>query len=689
MPLTSRKKTSSIKPANKAATDSAQSSSSEGPSTGTTGKTNNKSHKRSRSGCFTCRLRRKKCDEQHPSCGACINLCVKCEYKRPIWWGNPEHRRVQKERIKNKIKQTKMNERNGTLTVDQSGRSRSLAVTSPTTPEIEFNRPVFAEQQDIFASHLPTPAMTQPIYEPHPGFEIDVKTERHTFVNDVPLRHDSMSSTFSTFAPPQLNAPLPTFPQEEWFPDEYFPQAPALPGIDPALCDQRIQQTYAILQSNIPVSDHDRPLLDHFINNVLRIIFPVLEAHQRGHLRAQAILQALETNKTYLHCCLSVAAIHLKTTEGLVGEQIDHDIMRHRFEAVSQLCLALGEDTKHEEILDATLAMIFFHCSVGPADDYLPDIPWYDHFQAASNLVSRLGLSTTIPPCGNPYMLPPFSMTLTSWIDILGSAMHGRTPEFAHTYRSKHLSGTSLGLRELMGCDDRVMYLISEIACLDALKKEGRVDAMAVCSHVSALGRQLEFTEPADQTLESPYTPTGVLRPDILTKNMTAVFRIAARIYLCSLVPGFDRSQPSNINLVQAVANTLQYIPAGQDGYDRSLVWPLLVTGAFSQPNSQFRTILADRCANLGHHADLGSFGRMYRVLQEVWRATDDPVDTFCQVEDTPVEASTSSSSQPIKLEAPESPEQIGADWALKDTKRPQIHWREVLQQNGWNYLLI
>ncbi|KAE8326506.1 fungal-specific transcription factor domain-containing protein [Aspergillus sergii] len=692
MPLTSRKKASSIKAANKAATDSAQSSSSEGPSTGTTGKTNNKSHKRSRSGCFTCRLRRKKCDEQHPSCGACINLCVKCEYKRPIWWGNPEHRRVQKERIKNKIKQTKMNERNGTLTVDPSGRSRSLAVTSPTTPEIEFNRPVFAEQQDIFASHLPTPAMTQPIYEPCPGFEIDVKTERHTFVNDVPLRHDSMSSTFSTFAPPQLNAPLPTFPQEEWFPDEYFPQAPTLPGIDPALCDQSIQQTYAILQSNIPVSDHDRPLLDHFINNVLRIIFPVLEAHQRGHLRAQAILQALETNKTYLHCCLSVAAIHLKTTEGLVGEQIDHDIMRHRFEAVSQLCLALGEDTKHEEILDATLAMIFFHCSVGPADDYLPDIPWYDHFQAASNLVSRLGLSTTIPPCGNPYMLPPFSMTLTSWIDILGSAMHGRTPEFAHTYRSKHLSGTSLGLRELMGCDDRVMYLISEIACLDALKKEGRVDAMAVCSHVSALGRQLEFTEPADQTLESPYTPTGVLRPDILTKNMTAVFRIAARIYLCSLVPGFDRSQPSNINLVQAVANTLQYIPAGQNGYDRSLVWPLLVTGAFSQPNSQFRTILADRCAALGHHADLGSFGRMYRVLQEVWRATDDPIDTFCQVEDTPVEASPSSSSQPIKLEAPESPEsseQTGADWALKDIKRPQIHWREILQQNGWNYLLI
>ncbi|KAE8149009.1 fungal-specific transcription factor domain-containing protein [Aspergillus avenaceus] len=688
MPASPKRKTALANAAAKrSAVDSAQSSSSEGPAIKPTAKTPSKSHKRSRSGCFTCRLRRKKCDEQHPSCGACINLCVKCEYTRPVWWGNPEQRRIQKERIKHKIKQTKMNERNGTLTVDQSGRSRSLAIASPATPEFEFNRPVYPEQQDIFASHLPTPATGPSVYEPLPPFEIDVKTERQTFVNDVQLRHDSMSSTFSTFAPPQLNAPLPTFPNEEWFHDEYFPQAPALPGIDPVLCDQSIQQTYAILQSNIPVSDHDRPLLDHFINNVLRIIFPIVEAHQRGHIRAQAILQALETNKTYLHCCLSVAAIHLKTTEGYGGEQIDHDIMRHRFEAVSQLCLALGEDSKHEEILDATLAMIFFHCSVGPADDYLPDIPWYDHFQAASNLVSRLGLPHAIPPCGNPCMLPPFTMTLTSWIDILGSAMHGRTPEFAHTYRSKHLSGSSLGLRELMGCDDRVMYLISEIACLDALKKDGRIDEMAVCSHVSALGRQLEFTEPMDQTLESPYTPTGILRPEILTKNMTALFRIAARIYLCSLVPGFDRNQQSTYNLVTAVANTLQYIPAGQNGYDRSLVWPLLVTGAFSTPNSHFRAVLAERSAALGHHAELGSFGRMYRVLQELWRINDDPIDTFCQVEECPVESSPS--SNPIKLEASESSDELSDEWGPREISRPQIHWREIMQQNGWNYLLI
>lgn len=64
-------------------------------------------------GCFTCRLRRKKCDEGHPSCSACTNLCLKCEYKRPSWWGSTEQRRNQKERIKIKIKNTKSMERRG------------------------------------------------------------------------------------------------------------------------------------------------------------------------------------------------------------------------------------------------------------------------------------------------------------------------------------------------------------------------------------------------------------------------------------------------------------------------------------------------------------------------------------------------------------------------------------------------
>lgn len=561
------------------------------------------------------------------------------------------------------------------------------AMGSPSPGISDFNRPFMPDQlEPPFGPHFATPGFVPISYGHYTPYEVDVKTERQTFVNDVPLRQDSSVSTFSAMGPPQLHATLPTFPADEWFQEDCFNPSSEYAAVEPAVYAQNVGQTYASLHANIPVDDYDRPLLDHFVDNVLRMIFPILEVHQQGSARARAVLQSLEANKSYLHCCLSVAAIHLKTTSGLTGDQIDHDIMRHRYEAISELCQALNRDTDHDHILDATLAMIFFHCSVGAPDDYLPDIPWNDHFQAVTNLVDKLDLTKSMVPCGTGYMLPPFSMSLTSWIDILGSTMLGKTPQFAHSYRDKHLSGTSSGLRELMGCDDRVMYLISEISCLESLKAEGRVDSLTICNHVSALGNQLEHTEPADTALESPYSPsTGAIRPDVLTKNMTAIYRIAARIYLCSLIPGADQGQASTCNLVAAVADALAYIPAGPFGFDRSLVWPLLITGAFSTPTCPFRQILAERSASMGELADFGSFGRMFQLLTEYWRLTDKSSRAPGLAQEVVSDSTYSSSVPRVEITQATPPQSSG----MREIKKQHVHWRDVMNRNGWRYLLI
>ncbi|CAG8264143.1 unnamed protein product [Penicillium olsonii] len=638
-------------------------------------------HKRSRSGCYTCRLRRKKCDEGHPACKACANLNIACEYKRPDWWTNAEHRRQHKEKIKNRIKQTKSLERSGSI----HGRM-NRALSSPHSSDRDLHHPIYIENCDPnFGAHFSTPGFVPISYSQHYPYEVDVKTERQTFVNDVPLRRDSSVSTFNALGPPQLHATLPAFQSDGWFQEEYFDPAGQVTG-QGMLGNPEFAQYPTSLSSNILVDDYDRPLLDHFVDNVLRMIFPILQVHQRGALHTTSVLQSLEANKSYFHCCLSVSAIHLKTTSGLTGEQIDNDIMRHRYEAISELCQALNKDSDHESILDATLAMIFFHCSVGAPDDHLPDIPWNDHFQAVSNLASKLDLTSQVSSGGYIHSPPPFAMSLTSWIDILGATMLGKTPQFAHSYRSKHLSGTSSGLRELMGCDDRVMYLISEISCLESLKADGRVDFNLICSHVSALGNQLKSTEDEDPTLRSCYCPTtGSINHEALTKTVTAVFRIAARIYLCSLVPGSDRNQSSTINLVNALTDALSYIPTGPFGFDRSLVWPLLIAGAFSTPSSSFRQVLDDRITTLGEIADLGSIGRMYRLLNEYWRLTDDPVSPSFPSQDSQLE-----SGKHINETAP------GPDLSvpilspgMREIKRQKVHWRDVMNRNGWRYLLI
>lgn len=617
-----------------------------------------------------------------------------------MWWASAELRRQQKERIKNNIKHTKTVERRNSnqgtsLAANDCARPTILTQyptsdhgassgSPPLIADYDFNRQPLADAYDPFAPHVQTPAFAPGGFPPqYAPYEVDVRTERQTFVNDVPLRHDSSVSTFSAMGPPQLHNTLPNFHGDDWLQEDCFNQGDPYTNFDPSLAQPEPAPPVSNLQTaSIPVEDLDRPLLDHFVDNVLRMIFPILEVHQQGLTRAKTILTALETNKSYLHCCLSVAAIHLKNNVGIPADQIDSDIMRHRYEAISQLCQALNSDTDHEQILDATLAMIFFHSSVGAPDDCLPDIPWNDHFQAVSNLVHRLDLPNAVgDPVSKTPAIAPFSMSLTTWIDIFGATMMGKTPQFAHTYRTKHLSGTSSGLRELMGCDDRVMYLISEIACLDALRAEGRVDDITVCHHVSALGAQLEHTRPVEPALDAPYSCTGAIRPDQLTQNMTTIFRLAARIYLCTLVPGFDRNDASIVNLVSSITNALQFIPAGPFGFDRSLVWPLLMAGVHSTPNSPFRTVLAERAAALGEIGDFGSFGRMFRVVQEVWRLSDEPAAPSSLNEADQIQYSM------YKQDSPISPEFVGT--GMRSIKKHNVHWRDVMNRNGWRYLLI
>jgi hypothetical protein len=44
-------------------------------------------HKRTRTGCQTCKRRRKRCDEQRPICEGCAKLGLRCVYDMSLRWG--------------------------------------------------------------------------------------------------------------------------------------------------------------------------------------------------------------------------------------------------------------------------------------------------------------------------------------------------------------------------------------------------------------------------------------------------------------------------------------------------------------------------------------------------------------------------------------------------------------------------
>ncbi|TPX11247.1 uncharacterized protein E0L32_001065 [Thyridium curvatum] len=645
-------------------------------------------HRRSRTantgcpgGCYTCRLRRKKCDEGSPMCTACKHLGLVCEYKRPMWWSNNDARRKHKDDIKVIIKRKKLSEKASnaiqTPLPSPPGLSHSLPTSATFSDPLDRTRSASIDSHFAFNFNSPPTTSEYGAFTPqmHPDFmfsglspyEVDIKTERQMFVNDVPTIRESTTSTFSTYhTPPPPGTVLPSFPIDgEWTEQVYSERRESLTEetLNVNFFDFSHGPSGDSRQVEIELDEGDQRLLDHFIQYVLPTLFPILETNQHGSVTSDLILPALQTNKGYLHCCLSIAAQHYKDAMGIQTEEIDSDIMRHRYATISALCDALNRDENHQQILEAALGLIFFQCCVGRFDDALPDIPWHQHFQAAISLVQKLDLPRIVSDPNDTLAQPPFNMTLTAWIDILGATMLGCAPTFAHTYRDKHLSQTnsSLGLRELMGCEDRVMYLISEIACLEALKKDG-MDDMVLCEHVRVLGEQIGLTETADSAPKMPFNANGSLSPKQLSKNMTAAFRLAARIYLCSLVPGFHPSQASCMGLVEKLAGLLQYIPSGPGGFDRSLVWVYLVGGSVSTAGSPFRALFEDRIAQLGELANIGSFGRAVSLLRDVWIQAD--------------------SGMP-------SPVVGGVVAPEVQTPQQYVHWRDVMQMRGWDFLLI
>ncbi|KAF3346428.1 Transcriptional regulatory protein pro1 like [Verticillium longisporum] len=647
-------------------------------------------HRRSRTGCYTCRLRRKKCDEGTPHCTACKHLGLQCEYKRPMWWSNNDARRKHKDDIKMIIKRKKLSEKashtiqtsvnsppglshslpTSATFSDPLDRTRSASIDSHFSNPFNFNSPPTLGSEYGFHPQMHQDFMFGAFPSP---YEVDVKTERQVYMNDVPTLRESHISTFSTFhTPPPPGTILPSsVPLEggEWTEQVYSERKESLSEetLNLNFFDFSHGPSMPNRQVAIELDENDQRLLDHFIQFVLPTIFPILESNQHGSVGSDLILPALQNNQGYLHCCLSIAAQHYKATMNLPAEEIDHDIMRHRYATISALCEALNRDENHQQILEAALGLIFFQCVVGRFDDALPDIPWHQHFQAAISLVQKLDLPRLVSD--ETPVQTPFNMTLTAWIDILGATMQGQAPTFAHTYREKHLSPTnpSLGLRELMGCEDRVMYLISEIACLEALKREG-MDDITLCQHVHALGEQIGLTEVGDTSPKLPFNASGTLSPKQLSRNLTTAFRLAARIYLCSLVPGFNPAQPSCVGLVEKLTTVLQHIPAGPAGFDRSLVWIYLVGGSVSLPDSSFRCFFEDRVAELGDLAVMGSFGRVASLLREVWHQTATIKQSPC----------LSAAGSPGSNAAVAAPEVV-----------PYIHWRDVMQMKGWDFLLI
>ncbi|KAI0843296.1 fungal-specific transcription factor domain-containing protein [Hypoxylon sp. FL0890] len=401
------------------------------------------------------------------------------------------------------------------------------------------------------------------------------------------------------------------------------------------------------------IMQRDRPMIDHFVQFVLPNIFPIHQLTRQGQSMSLFVLTSLETNESYLHCCLMLAAQHYKFVMNSRAESIDISILKHNTMLIKTLQNLLTRKEDYEQVLQTTLSLITFQCHIGVYDSPVVRIPFHEHIKGATSIAHVLELPGLVSSSKQPEGFDRIYISMTAWVDILGATMKGSAPYFARIYRERHLStnDSHLGLVNLMGCEDRVMYLISEIACLDMLVTQG-IDEADLRRHTTILEAQLDDVKRHEGTPEIFITVNGSLNLRQLTYYITEAFIAAAKLYLRCLDPNFFPHKLDCMGQVERITDLVQYVPSGPKGYDQCLVWVYLVCGSVSLPSSPFRHFFNDRVVQLGDSAKLGSFGGLVSVLQEIWHPT------HSEIQDP-----------------------------LVEPRHPA--WRGAMERKGWDYLLI
>lgn len=377
--------------------------------------------------------------------------------------------------------------------------------------------------------------------------------------------------------------------------------------------------------------ERDGHLFDHFVKQVRPLICPMLQASRYCPTEVDIILSTLKSNRAGMHCCLGISAMHLKATQSFSDALIEADIARHGLVTIAELRDAIKTDATSIGVLQTILLIIFLQCLVGKPGDVFLRLAWNYHFRVAIYLIRQTQPSST------------FTIAMASWIDIIGATMLGTRPEFIEVYHQKRSKGVSSGLAELMGCEDQVMYFIAAIAELEASKGE-TFSAQTLAARTHQLEHEMDTAKLHCHTLPHVHASTKA------RTCVTALFRIAARLHLWSLTPIFDRTHERIIGLVDTFSNVMNHMPDDPQGLERSLIWPLLVTGSIALPGSAFREMFASRTQNLGSASEYGSYGKLRVILNEIWLVDDQ---------------------------------------AFAQGRVQRIHWRQVVESKDWDFLAI
>ncbi|KAG6334493.1 hypothetical protein ID866_4604 [Astraeus odoratus] len=603
---------------------------------------------RAKSGCYTCRIRRKKCDEQmnaEGSCQTCVRLRLQClgfGAKRPDWLRESRNVIDLREKIKSFLASQGMikgHSGSGPRSSDQEPQILHLShdyispSTSPQTPTLSitsshedrlpsayppgirgpFNSDRLPEMQEIPDSPgydsviLPAPY-------PQPPVSLDPSS-----LNGPPLAGPTYHSAV---VPHQNLLPRPlTSDFSRWY-------TVTVPG--PVEDDQASDVSSAFLLSqsvphrpwNYNLEDRQNAALNYYMENVLRMQY----LHADCTLDS-AIWSLIHSSEMAREAACLLSELHKKACQyGRTAIAPSDSLSRLQSMLPSKPSLTEGDAL-------AGLCVVSYFLFAGGKGQWQTFLDAACHY-SISMLRLYGGPRRVLLTCSESLR---FIIKTSIWFDVLASVTLVRTPIMLDVIRDlfSPLSYVTMddvpvqpsdkySMMPIMGCENHIVLALAEIAALAAWKEHHWEENKPSVPELVRRGQRIEaiLRKPSSdageggQTDVERYEQPERARQRSLTSE---VFRASAHVYLHSVISGDYPQCPEIIEAVNETVRCLRAAEGGQLGRSvvRSVVFSICIAGCLTD-NMDNKRYLITRLKD--EYQGLGNCSQVEHLITEVWR---------------------------------------------------------------------
>ena len=589
-------------------------------------------------GCWTCRLRHKRCDSVRPICEGCQNLEITCysDKARPPWMDGGSGQKHMAGTIKGRIKQNALLRRERRRLIHEDQGVMIATESDHVSHTDHVNISILNAPNGNFAEYVPS---------------LSTSSVQSTALQSANERSEASQSPFTIASPASNPVTLPTGSSSS-------PSRPA--------------SLVAPIQAELG------PVMI-YLDYVFPFLFPFYQPSLLETGR-QWVLGLLCQNEASFYIAASLGAYFFSIVPQQDGQDMHDDckaLVRNKLveqmdKALSSIQSTVLAMNHHgaaqsplldkarimEEITQLLIVEVTVRTNVEWTIHLTPALVLFDEIfksHGVDHLEPSLAVLLSALPSSIPIATPHhkplpytadqstlvFFVSLLLFVDIIASTSLGAPPalqSYHHSLLSPQAEGNCrVQLENVIGCQNWALVAIGNISALCAWKRDAQqygnfsvvhlVNLAAPISQAIEEGlTSLDFDAARSQTkkvsasrLEAYYSRLDRAIDGTVTANVTRIWAYAAKIYLSICHSGW---QTNSTDIQASVAKILSLLQTIESlAQLRSLSWPICVAGclALKSQEDDFRRIIGI----MGQLGDFGTVSNALRIMEAGWSFRD------------------------------------------------------------------